>query len=148
MALIKKTRGGQYPLVAEFTFNYNDTMVDVNGVTQDFGGTAVKSNVDFGVIPLPTGAVVIGGDITVETAYATSTAATVSIGDSASATRYGSAVDIKTAARTALTLTGFRGAGEDIRLRLNVTVAAATAGKVSVRVEYIVQNRQNENQIS
>jgi hypothetical protein len=31
---------------------------------------------------------------------------------------------------------------------LNVTVAAATAGKVSVRVEYIVQNRQNENQIS
>lgn len=148
MALLKKTRGGQYPLLAEFTFNYNDTMVDVNGNSVDFGLAAVRSNVDFLVIPLPSGATVIGGDITVETAYVGPTVATISVGDSASATRYGSAVSVLAAARTALTLTGFRGAGEDIRIRLNTTVAVASAGKVTVRVEYVVQGRQNENQIS
>lgn len=148
MALLKKTRGGQYPLLAEFVFNFNDTMVDVSGVTQDFGSVAIKTNVDYLVIPLPSGATVIGGELIVDTAFVGPTAATLSVGDSASATRYASAVSILAAARTALTLTGFRGAGEDIRIRLNTTVAVATAGKVTVRVLYTVQNRQNENQIS
>lgn len=148
MALLKKTRGGQYPLLSEFTFNFNDTMVDVTGATLDFGSGAIRTNADFVVIPLPPGATVIGGEIVVETAYVGPTAATVQVGDSASASRYSAAVDAKTAARTALTLTGFRGAGEDIRIRFNSTVAVATAGKVTVRVLYTVQNRQNENQIS
>lgn len=147
MALLKAARGAQWPLMAEFTFNYNDTAVDsVSGTTKTFGSTYTDLIV-FDAIPLPTNANVIGGEIVVETAYAGSTVATVSVGDSASATRYASAVDMKTAARTALTLTGYRGAGENIRLTLNTTAANASAGKVTVRVLYTVQNRANETQI-
>ena len=144
MALLKSLRSVQYPLVAEFTFNYNDTMVDVTGVLQDFGASAIRTNALFEPIPLPGNAVLIGGDIAVETIYAGPTAANVSAGDSVNASRYATAVDLKTAARTPLTLTGFRGNGENIRLTLNTTVAVATAGKVSVRAVYIITNRANE----
>ena len=134
--------------MAEFTFNFDDTAVDtVAGTTKTFGSTFGQSLV-LDAIPLPPNATVIGGEIIVETAYATSTAATLSVGDSVSATRYASAVDIKTAARTALTLTGFRGAGENVRLAVNATVANATAGKVTVRVLYTVQNRTSEVQVA
>ena len=144
MALLKSLRSVQYPLVAEFTFNYNDTMVDVVGVPQDFGASAIRTNALFEPIPLPGNAVLLSGDITVETAYVGPTAVTLSVGDSLLATRYATAVDLKTAARTALTLTGFRGNGENIRFTLNTTVAIATAGKVSVRATYLITNRANE----
>lgn len=144
MALLKSTRTVQYPLTAEFTFNFNDTIVDTVGVTQDFGSASLKTNANLMVIPLPPSAVVTGGEVVVETAYAGPTAATVSVGDSGSATRYGSAISLLAAARTALTLTGYRGNGENIQLQLNTTVANATAGKVSVRVNYIVTGRSQE----
>ncbi len=144
MALLKTLRSAQYPLVAEFTFSFNDTMVDINGATQDFGAGAIRSNIDLRAIPLPPNAVVVGGDLTVETAFVGPTAATLSIGDSGAATRYGSAIDLKTAARTSLPLTGFRGNGEDVQLRFNSTVAVATAGRATVRVQYIITGRANE----
>lgn len=148
MARLKATRQAQYPLVAEFTFNFDDTAIDtVSGTEKTFGSVFGQSLV-FEALPLPPNANVIGGEIVVETAWATSTAATLSVGDSGSATRYANAVDLKTAARTALTLTGFRGAGENIRLAVNATVANATAGKATVRVMYTVQNRGNETQIA
>lgn len=148
MAVLKASRTAQWPLMAEFTFNFDDTAVDtVAGTSKTFGSTFGQSLV-FDAIPLPPNANVIGGEIVVETAYATSTAATISVGDSVSATRYANAVDLKTAARTALTLTGFRGAGENIRLAVNATVANATAGKATVRVLYTVQGRSNETQVA
>lgn len=146
MARLKATRQAQYPLVAEFTFNFDDTAIDsVAGTEKTFGSTFGQALV-FEAIPLPPNANVIGGEVIVETAYATSTAATLSVGDSASANRYANAVDLKTAARTALTLTGFRGAGENIRVAVNTTVANATAGKATLRVMYTVQGRGNEAQ--
>jgi len=144
MALLKATRNAQWPLMAEFTFNFDDTMVDINGVTKDFKTFGGNPVVD--VINLPANANVIGGELVVETAYTGTTVATVSIGDSASATRYGSAINLMSAARTALTLTGFRGAGENLRLTFNLTVANATAGKATVRVLYTIQGRSNEVQ--
>lgn len=148
MALLKASRTAQWPLLQEFTFNFDDTAVDsVAGTTKTFGSTFGQSLV-FEAMPLPPNAVVIGGEVVVETAYAGSTAATLSVGDSGSATRYANAVDLKTAARTALTLTGFRGAGENLRLAVNTTVANATAGKATVRVLYVIQNRTNEVQVA
>lgn len=144
MALLKATRNAQWPLMAEFTFNFDDTMVDINGVTKDFKTFGGNPVVD--AINLPANANVIGGELVVETAYTGTTVATVSIGDSASATRYGSTVNLMSAARTALTLTGFRGAGENLRLTFNLTVANATAGKATVRVLYTIQGRGNEVQ--
>ncbi|MCG3177616.1 MAG: hypothetical protein MOGMAGMI_02590 [Candidatus Omnitrophica bacterium] len=144
MALLKATRNAQWPLMAEFTFNFDDTMVDINGVTKDFKTFGGNPVVD--AINLPANANVIGGELVVETPYASTTVATVSVGDSASATRYGSAINLMSAARTALTLTGFRGAGENLRLTFNLTVANATAGKATVRVLYTIQGRSNEVQ--
>lgn len=148
MSVLKATRTAQYPLMAEFTFNFDDTAVDtVAGTSKTFGSTFGQTLV-FDAIPLPPNANVIGGEIIVETAYATSTAATISVGDSTSTTRYASSVDLKTAARTALTLTGYRGVGENVRLTVNSTVANSTAGKATVRVLYTVQSRANETQVA
>lgn len=146
--LLKSIRTAQYPLVAEFVFNYNDTMVDVVGVPQDYGASAIRTNAVFETIPLPGNAIVVGGDITVDVPYVGPTTATIGVGDMNALNRYATAVDMKTAARTALTLTGYRGSGENLRFTINTTVAVATAGKVSVRAAYIVTGRANENCIT
>lgn len=143
MSKLIATRGQQYPLVAEFTFKFDDTMVDTAGATKDFktvGSTVVDA------INLPVGAIVTGGEVVTETAVGGSTAYNVSVGDSGSATRYLSATDRVAAGRTALVPTGYVGNGEQIRVTVAPTVAAATAGKVTVRVQYIVRNRVNETQ--
>lgn len=144
MAKITKTRSAQYPLVQEYVFNFDDQTVDINGVTKDFktfGGNPV-----FDMFTVPFGAQVMGGDIVVEQAYAGPTAATLSVGDSGSATRYANAVDLKTVARTALTLPAAMAGGLDVRGTMNLTVADATAGKVRVRFMYTLEGRANEVQ--
>ena len=143
MSKLIATRGQQYPLVAEFTFNFDDTMVDTAGATKDFktvGSTVVDA------INLPTGAIVTGGEVVTETAVGGSTAYNVSVGDYDKAGRYLNAIDRAAAGRTPLVPTGYVGNGEQIRVTVAPTVAAATAGKVTVRVQYIVRNRINETQ--
>lgn len=148
MATLKATRTAQWPLVAEFTFSPTDSMTDVNGVSKQFGGEAVAETV-FDVINLPRDAVVIGGEVITETAVGGATAYNVKVGDSGSATRYLGATDRVTAGRTALVPTGYRNTG-GLNLRVSVapTVAAATTGVVTVRVEYIIKDRSNEVQPS
>lgn len=142
MAKLIATRSAQWPLLAEFTFNFDDTMADINGVTKSFGSTYTDAIVAT-AINLPQGCVVVGGEVVVETAGVGPTAYTVSLGDSVSATRYANAVDLKTAARTALTLTGYR-TSENVRLTIASTVANASAGKATVRVLYVMPGRANE----
>lgn len=143
MAKLNPARGAQYPLVAEFTFNFDDTMVDTSGASKDFA--TVGDNV-FDVINLPVGAVVTGGEVVTETAVAGSTAYNVKVGDSNDDDRYLGATDRVAAGRTALVPTGYVSVGEQIRVTVSPTVAAATAGKVTVRVQYIVRHRTNEVQ--
>lgn len=143
MAKIRTTRTSQYPLVASFTFNFDDTMVDVTGVSKDF--KTVGSTV-FEAIFLPVNAIIIGGEVVTETAATGSTAYNISVGDSGSATRYLGATDKTAAGRTALVPTGYVGTGENIRITVAPTVAAATAGKFTLRVEYVIRNRANETQ--
>lgn len=141
MANLKTARGCQYPLVAEFTFNFDDTMVDVAGATKDFktvGSTVVNA------IHLPVGAVVLGGEVVTDTAITGSTAYNISVGDAASAVRYLGATDRVAAGRTALVPTGFRTDGADLQVTVAPTVAAATAGKVTVRVEFMIEGRAHE----
>lgn len=141
MALLKRNGAAQWPLVAEFTFNFDDTMVDTAGATKDFktvGSTVVDA------IALPPNAVVIGGDVVTEKAVTGSTAYNVSVGDSASATRYLGVTDRLAAGRTALVPTGYLGNGEPVRVTVSPTVAAATAGRVTVRIQYVIRNRVNE----
>lgn len=146
MALLKPNRTAQYPLWASFTFNFSDTMVDTAGATKDFKTTGTSIVCE--PIALPPGAVVVGGDVVTETAITGSTAYNISIGDSASATRYLGATDRVAAGRSALVPTGYHGLGENLRVTVAPTVADATAGKVTVRVEYIIDGRSNETQIT
>lgn len=146
MAKLRKNRTLQYPLVAEFTFNVTDSLVATDGVERVFNAAGAAQIFD--VIGLPPLATVIGGEVVVETASNDTGTATVKVGDSASDARYLSATSIKTAARTALVPTGFRGAGEDIRITLANADGGATAGTVTVRVLYTIQNRSQEVQVA
>lgn len=145
MATVKKNRTVQTPLVAEFVMNVgSDSMTDTSGNLTAFKAAAGV----FDVIGLPPNAVVVGGDMTVETASDDSGTATVSIGDSANATRYLAATTIKATGRTALGPTGYRGSGEDVRVTFANAGANAANGKISLRVQYIVTGRATEVQIT
>ena len=160
------TRTAQTPLVAEFTFNFNNWVIDsADGAKKTLGSSvalstdpsesgltgAAAATVTFDGIPLPPGAVICGGEAVVETPYAGSTAATLSLGVAGSLTSLLNAVDMKAAAgtRTALTLTTVQllanAAGANLRATIAYTVANATAGKVRVRVMYTIDGRANEN---
>lgn len=98
-------------------------------------------------INLPGNAIVVGGALTVLTAWNSATTATLSLGDAGSATRYANAVDLKTAARTALTVTGYKHTvSEWLKALVAQTGAAATAGVARLEVEYVVQGRGLSNQ--
>ena len=135
------TRSSQYPLMAEFTFNVLDTMVNTSGANDGFA--TVTTHV-FDVINLPAYATVVGGEVVTESAITGSTAYNVSVGDSVSATRYLGVTDKTAAARTALVPTGFVGAGENIRLTVTPTVAESTGGTITLRVMYVMRGRGNE----
>lgn len=141
MAALKPTRSVQKVMEGEFTFTIGDTMVNTSGAADAFA--TVASHV-FDIINLPPGATVLSGEVVTDTAFAGSTAYNVSIGDSASATRYLGVTDKTTAARTALVPTGYIGLGENLRMTVAPTVATATAGKITVRVVYAVLGRANE----
>ena len=138
MAQKLATRGGQYPITSEFTFDVaNDTMKNTSGVDDNF--KVVGSHV-FDTILLPNNATVVSGEVVTETAVSGSTAYNVSVGDSGSATRYLGVTDKVAAGRTALVPTGFVGGGEQIRVTVAPTVADATAGVADVIVSYILSN--------
>lgn len=146
MAKLTKARSAQYPLVAEFVFNFNDTMLDINSVEKSFGSVYTDAGT-FEVIPLPPGAVIVGGELIVETQGVGPTAYTVSVGNSSSATAYLAATDLKAASGTRTALTGLglgSNDGKNVRIAIASTVANASAGKARVRVMYTIDGRANE----
>lgn len=144
MAVLKAARTSQDPKVAEFIWNFSDTMLNTSDVSADFGQTNTSATT-FEVINLPPNSVVIGGELVVETAFDTASYAIV-IGDSGVADRYHASADRKAAARTALTLTGFRNV-DGLNIRIGITNAdACTTGKASLKVMYIVEGRAGEVQ--
>mgnify|MGYP000849607624 CR=1 FL=1 len=137
-----KVRGSQPIQVAEFTFTIGDTMTNVSGAADAFASVAAHV---FDIIPQEAGMIVVGGDVVTETAFTGCTAYNVKVGDATSDTRYLGSTDRVAAGHTALVPTGFVSTGEAIRLTVTPTVAAATAGKLTVRVHYIKRNRMTEN---
>jgi hypothetical protein len=140
-----KSRTAQYPLTAEFSFTIGDTMTNVAGGADNFATVAAHV---FEVIPLPPGAVVLSGHVVTDTAIVGSTAYNVKLGDSGSDVRYLGTTDKTAAALTNLVPTGYVGSGENLRLTVTPTVADATAGKVTVRITYVIAGRTSEIQIS
>lgn len=94
-------------------------------------------------IPLPQDAEVVGGDVNVDTVFDTTGTDTIKLGDSADDDEYLSAVDLKTAARTALTLTGIK-TDKDTRKLLLVRTPAdtnATEGELRLTILYVVNEK-------
>ncbi len=94
-------------------------------------------------IELPAGAVLVGGDVVVKTPFNSATTATLKLGDKADDDRYTtSAVDLKTAGRTALALTGYSyKVSEYLQALFVETGAVATVGWVRIAVSYYVEGR-------
>ena len=148
MSTLKAARNAQWPLMMEFTLNFNDTMADINGVTRDFGslagGSSAATIYTFTVANLPQNATVIGGHWVTETAFDTA-GYDVTVGDTAVTNRYLATNDLKATALTALVPTGYRGAGENIVITVS-TDDACTTGKATLRLWYTIQGRSNEVQ--
>lgn len=160
------SRTAQYPLAAEFVFNHNEWVVDsVDQVKKTFGSTTATSTdpseagltagtgVVFDAIPMPVGAVIIGGEVIVETAFVgIGAGATLNLGIAGDTAALVSALDLDAAtagSRTALTLTKplLCNNGQNVRLTTAGLTATATAGKVRLRVQYTIDGRAQENQI-
>ena len=145
MSLLIASRTAQSPLVAEFSFGHDDTMVDDDGLTLDFGLTNIAETT-FVIIPLPPGAQVTGGSLTVSEAFDAATYA-VTIGDTVDEDEYLTTADRKAVGTTALVPTGLVGTGANIVI--NITCAdVCTTGLAKVVVEYIVADRSCEVQIA
>lgn len=162
------SRSAQYPLVAEFTFDWNDWVVDsADGTKKTLGSTPalskdpleaalngpVANTITFDCIPLPVGAVLVGGELIVETAYTGSTAATITLGIAGALTTILGSTSLMAAAntRTPLLLTSSlqsNAAGNNVRATIAYTVANATAGTARVRLMYTIDGRTSEVQVS
>lgn len=94
-------------------------------------------------IDLPGNAVLVGGDVTVITPWNSATSATLKLGDALADGRYTAApIDLKTAGRTALTVTGYRHpVAESLKALLAQAGAAATAGEARIAIQYYVLGR-------
>lgn len=142
MAALLKTDVSQDVMAAEFSFTIGDTMTNTAGASDAFASVAAHV---FDVIGLPRNSIVVSGEVVTTTAFGGSTAYNVIVGDSSSTNRYLTTTDKTTAARTALTPTGFiNSTGLPIRLTVTPTVATATSGALTVRVLYTVTGRAKE----
>ncbi len=161
------SRNAQYPLVQEFAFNWNDWVVDsADGAKKTLGATVANSvdpnesgltgpvanTITFDCIPLPPGAVLVGGELIIEAPYAGPTAATITLGIAGSLTSILGSTSLAAAAqtRTPLLLTSALGnqGGQNVRATIAYTVANATAGKARVRLMYTIDGRSQEVQVS
>ena len=126
--MLKKNAGRQELIVATMLIAFADPAA--YGTAED-------------AIDLPGGAVVTGGDVTVITPWNSATSATLKLGDKLDDDRYTTAaIDLKTAGRTALTVTGYQTPiAESIKALLAQAGAGATAGLARVTVHYYVQGR-------
>ena len=164
---LNASRTAQWPLMAEFVFTHNGWVIDsVDQVKKTFGSTVANSTdplepgltagtgVVFDCIPMPVGAVITGGEVIVETAFAgIGAGATLNLGIAGSTSALVSALDLDAAAagaRTALTLTAplLCNAGQNVRLTTAGLTATATAGKARVRVQYTIDGRTSEVQVN
>lgn len=162
MAVLKRTRAAQYPLVQEFVFNYNDGvpyLSALNAATQDsairatvqdlgskaspsglLNGSVYQANVMsaaptyFDMFSLPAGAQVIGGDVQIENPYAGPSTVTLAVGDLQSSALYFTAATLKATVFTNAPTT-LTNAGTDPTI---CTMGNATANGVTAVGQTIV----------
>jgi hypothetical protein len=131
MAITKNT-GRQWPLVAEVSIAFGDTPT-----TATF----------YEAIDMPPTARVIGGGLTIDTAWATATSPTFSVGDSGSGTRYLTTKDLTSTAGTYFPFViATDGGALDVGVTYAFTGSAADAGAATLSVLYVIDGKSNEVQ--
>jgi len=148
MAVKYATRSAQWPLVSEFIFSFDDTMLDITGVSKTFGAGGTAVNGIFDIIKLPPGAQILGGDLVVETQGVGPSPYTLKLGIAGSDAIYLAASDLLAVpnVRYALLLTTDLGSNTGLNVRMTMvnTGAAATAGKYRVTVFWKLDGKANE----
>jgi len=146
MSLLTAARTAQSPLVAEFTFNFDDTIALPSGTVVDFGASNTSATTVM-VIPLPPGSTVTGGSIDTSVVFDAATIA-VTVGDPTEAARYLTAADVSGLGTVALVPTGYMNEiGANVELTFTVA-DVCTTGTATLRVEYVVAGRACEVQIA
>lgn len=92
-------------------------------------------------INLPYGARIIGGDVVVATVFNAGTTMVLDVGDKIVANRYANDVDLKAAARTALTVTGYTSDGGEVFVTPVIVGAVPTTGKLTLSISYVIEGR-------
>lgn len=134
---------GRQQVIAAYVDLTQATLADTDTVYASGSYNVTNTSFVLDGIELPENAVVTGGDLVVSTVFDSATAATVSIGDSASATKYLGATSIKSAARTAVVPTGFVVTNATNKVKLTFALnGATTAGALTVQIYYIVKGRE------
>lgn len=135
---VLKNADRQYSLWAEVNIAFDDGLTVAQAI-----GTGIQDLLD-----IPTGAVVVGGEIVVTEIWDSGTSAVVDVGDGDDPDRYTSSpVALTALGRTALTLTGFKYTGEDtIDIDPVLVGADASQGQATIRVEYTIEDRGHETQ--
>jgi len=162
---VQAARTSQRIQAAEVVFAFNDWAIDsVDGVRKTFGssvaladpagvvaGLTAPAGLVADLINMPPGAVIVGGEVIVETAFAgIGAGATLSVGIAGNTTALVNAMDLDAAlagSRTAFALTApmLANAGQNLRVTTaGLTAGGATAGRVRIRVQYTIDNRAEE----
>jgi hypothetical protein len=113
-------------------------------VEVDFGD--LPSGTFEGLIALPPGALIIGGEALVLTASDAVTSEVVAIGTAANNTAYGSVADSTAAGRTALTLPATLTAARTVVGLKRTAVGAVTEGTYGLYVEYAIAGGSDATQ--
>ena len=149
MSKLRATNTAQNVKSIVFEWNYNDTMLDVDGVETELGTNSGESVVDgvatFVIGYLPKGARIIGGEVARQVAFDTA-GYDITVGDLDDDDEYLTSTDIKAAGVTALVPTGLEPSTENTRT-IVMTLASddvCTTGKAYVRVDYVVPGRSDE----
>lgn len=128
------------------TVKYKNAVQKVRSAYVEADYTDLASGTFVPLIPLPPGALIVGGAAYVLTASDAATSESVTIGTSASASAYGSVSNSKTAGRTALTLPNGPVADHTGVGLTRTSVGAQTAGRYGLYVEYVIAGAQDESQ--
>lgn len=119
-------------------------VISTSPVTLSFDTLSSDAAVAEAVIDLPANAIVVGGELIVDTAFDSTTSDVLDIGDGVDDDEYTSSqIDLQTAGRTALTLTGYKYTTPDtIDVEWTAgSTGTATAGSARLIVQYIVDGR-------
>lgn len=128
------------------TVKYKNAVQKVRSAYVEADYTDLASGTFVPLVPLPPGALIVGGAAYVLTASDAATSEAVTIGTSGSASAYGSVSNSKTAGRTALTLPAAPVADYTVIGLTRTAVGAQTAGRYGLYVEYIIAGAQDESQ--